>query len=438
MSESGDRHQSQVYLVTYSRADLEKVPSRESFGLIIVNAFQVVAGVEVLHWVVSQENHSGASGDQSNSHYHIALKLKKRARWSRVRQYIQNNHDIRVNFSSNHNTYYSAYQYVTKEDSHPFMSESHPDLSDPPRTERAVSIVKARGKARKGKGKHASKQRYSTYDVVHVIQEAKIKTRLELIGLAVEQKKEGKTKLAEFIANRGSKVVEEALQLAKEFDEAPAKLLRKAKSRIEILRQAYDSTCVEECKGQWIHSALTLLAKNEIPLDSFCAAIYDALENGRGKYRNIYIYGPANTGKTFMISPLKKLYNAFNNPATGTFAWVGAENAEIVLLNDFRWHPSIIAWGDLLQLLEGDIVHLPAPKNFLIKDIEFTRDTPFFATADSPMVLVKGGSIDHINSQMMQVRWRIFHFWRQIPQEQQIAMIPCPHCFAKFIIDYKD
>lgn len=66
MSETGYRHQSQVYLVTYSRADLEKVPSRESFGLVIVNAFQVVSGVEVLHWVVSQENHAGVSADQSN------------------------------------------------------------------------------------------------------------------------------------------------------------------------------------------------------------------------------------------------------------------------------------------------------------------------------------------------------------------------------------
>ena len=81
------------------------------------------------------------------------------------------------------------------------MSESHPDLKDPPRTERAVSTVKARGgMARKGNGKHPSKQSYSMY-VVHVIQEAKIQTRLQLIGLAVEQKKERKTKLAEFIAN---------------------------------------------------------------------------------------------------------------------------------------------------------------------------------------------------------------------------------------------
>ena len=48
------------------------------------------------------------------------------------------------------------------------------------------------------------------------------------------------------------------------------------------------------------------------------------------------MYGPANTGKTFIISPLKVLYKAFINPATGTFAWVGAENAEVVILNDFR------------------------------------------------------------------------------------------------------
>ena len=74
------------------------------------------------------------------------------------------------------------------------MSKSHPDLKDPPRTERAVSTVKAKGKARKGEGKHPPKQRYSTYDVVNVIPEAKIKTRLELIGLAVEQKKKGKLK----------------------------------------------------------------------------------------------------------------------------------------------------------------------------------------------------------------------------------------------------
>ena len=53
------------------------------------------------------------------------------------------------------------------------------------------------------------------------------------------------------------------------------------------------------------------------------------------------------------------------------------------------------------------------------------------------MVLVKGSSVDHTNSQMMKVKWYIFHLWCQIPQEQQIAMISFPDCFAKFVIDHK-
>ena len=75
------------------------------------------------------------------------------------------------------------------------------------------------------------------------------------------------------------------------------------------------------------------------------------------------------------------------------------------MLNDFRCKPSIIAWADMLQLLEGDIVHLPAPKNFSKCDIELTRDTPVFATADPPIFFIKGGSICHTNTEMMNVRW---------------------------------
>ena len=71
-------------------------------------------------------------------------------------------------------------------------------------------------------------------------------------------------------------------------------------------------------------------------------------------------------------------------------------------------HPLLL--GPTLQLLEGDIVHIPAPKNVRSKDIEFERDTPFFATADAPTVLVKGGSLDQCNTQMMDVRWVFFHF----------------------------
>ena len=82
-----------------------------------------------------------------------------------------------------------------------------------------------------------------------------------------------------------------------------------------------------------------------------------------------------------------------------------------------------------------DTVHLPAPKNLSSHAVELQRDTPFFATSDAPIVLVKRGSIDHTNTQMMNVRWRFFHFWRQIPVDEQQELELCGHCFARFILE---
>ena len=66
-----------------------------------------------------------------------------------------------------------------------------------------------------------------------------------------------------------------------------------------------------------------------------------------------------------------------------------------------------------------------APKNFCQRDIERSSDTPFFATSDVPMALVKAGSLDRVNTEMMDVRWRFFQFWRQIDQNNQVKMSPC-------------
>ena len=87
------------------------------------------------------------------------------------------------------------------------------------------------------------------------------------------------------------------------------------------------------------------------------------LEKGRGKYRNILLTGPANCGKTFILNPLNVVYKTFSNPASTSFAWIGVENCEILFLNDFRWSSQILAWHDMLLLLEGQTVHLPALKS---------------------------------------------------------------------------
>ena len=312
-----------------------------------------------------------------------------------------------MNFSDNHATYYSMYRYVTKEDNDALHSLCHPDLTDvPPQTESALAMKKRKAKAKQHCRKSQKRRgdRLSTFDMCQLVQAKPISSHLELVSLAATQVREGKNVLAEFIANRGSKAVDEAIQLAKEFAEAETRLNRSKKTRIELLEEELTGECIEGCEGRWLRAEEELLQRHEIEKRSFCNAIYSALEKGRGKYRNVYIHGPANCGKSFIVSPLKVIYQAFSNPATGSFAWIAAEEAEIIYLNDFRWHPKIIAWADFLQALEGDTVHLPAPKNLCSKDIELSKDTPFFATLDAPLVLVKGGVIDRVNTEMMSCR----------------------------------
>ena len=156
-------------------------------------------------------------------HYHMAIKLEKRVRWFQVRKYLEENFGIKVNFSDNHTTYYSAYRYVMKEDNDALHSPSHPHLTDvPPQTESAVATKKrkAKTKQQRRKSKKRGGDRLSTFDVCQLVQAKSITSRLELVSLAAAQVREGKTTLAEFIANRRSKAVDEAIQLAREFAEA--------------------------------------------------------------------------------------------------------------------------------------------------------------------------------------------------------------------------
>ena len=142
-----------VYLITYSRADTTKFPSKESFSSAIVEAWQHF-GITVIQWVtcINAHNNECASGNEMNLyHYHMALKLAKRGRWLQVRNYLDEKFGVQVNFSDNHNSYYTAYRYGTKEDRKALHSSGHPDLTDAvPRTEAAITSRKRKGK---GQGK---------------------------------------------------------------------------------------------------------------------------------------------------------------------------------------------------------------------------------------------------------------------------------------------
>ena len=426
-----------VYLITYSQADLDLVPTREEFSAIVLDSFSNAdpsSPVEVVHWACSKEEHR-----DGGSHYHMAVKLSARRRWLKARNYLEQRHGVKVNFSDRHCNYYSAWRYTTKEDADFIQSESHPDLSnssEPCTSAASRAVSRKRSSEVSTSGRRTSRKGRKSLSIFYVSQIAVqrgIRTRLELLAYADNQKKEGKTDLAKFIANRGAKAVDEALSVGWELEEAEQKMERSKKSRTEILYSQIGKECVVGCHGRWLQMARNLLQRNNINGEQFSEAIRDLLDKGRGKYRNLYLKGPSNCGKTFLLNPLTHIYNTFCNPASTTFAWVGAEAAEVLFLNDFRWSPNIIPWHDLLLLLEGHEVHLPAPKTHYRCDFSFKGDTPIFCTAKEELSFVRAGVLDERETEMMRVRWRVFAFSSQISEAEQLQVPPCPRCFAELV-----
>ena len=74
MESLGIRQQRQVYLITYSRANLSAFPTRQSFATAIINAFETTTVAKVLHWVVAIERHNDDCEEDHGSHLTIILR----------------------------------------------------------------------------------------------------------------------------------------------------------------------------------------------------------------------------------------------------------------------------------------------------------------------------------------------------------------------------
>ena len=239
-----------VYLITYSQADVKKFPTRISFAEAVTAAFSKVNNT-ILQWCCSKEHHTITGG----IHYHMCVKLKNCQRWLPVKKFLANFHGISVHFSNHHANYYTAWRYVIKEDDSAEESEGHPDLknSNGPRTMNAHIATRAlrrkhntqdtrdcvnndedrrisedemptttnsysEGKPTKAK----RRKRLSTFEFSQIIVEKGLENRTDVLAFAQMQKNEGKTDIAEFILNRGAKVVNDAIQTAWEMDGAKA------------------------------------------------------------------------------------------------------------------------------------------------------------------------------------------------------------------------
>ena len=217
---------------------------------------------------------------------------------------------------------------------------------------------------------------------------------------------------------------------------ATQELSEEGKSRIEIMEEALNGEC-ETPDCIWLDLALQVLDLNKIDRKEFISALHNLITLGRGKFRNLMIIGRSNCAKTFLIKPLMSIYKGkvFENPARDKYGWVGAQSASVIVLQAFRYSKELIAWSDMLLLLEGETVKLPSPKNHFVADIVIHsgNDVPIFATAPSKIEYSRY-SVDFAKeTEMMDSRWKVFEFTHIFKEVDQIKVTPCGHCFSKLV-----
>ena len=97
MASLNEKHQRLIYLITYSRVNTAIFNTRQRFADAVIEAWRN-AGVRLQHWVVSMEGHAITDSEQEMNeyHYHMAVKLTKKARWLQIRNYLDHKYGIKL------------------------------------------------------------------------------------------------------------------------------------------------------------------------------------------------------------------------------------------------------------------------------------------------------------------------------------------------------
>ena len=101
-AKTGSPSHRSVYLITFSQCDSSQL-SRLQFAEVIVEAWHTCSRSKIIQSVVSLEAH-----ENSDNHFHMAVKLSFPARWLKVRKFVDNKYGIKLNFSDSHTNYYTA------------------------------------------------------------------------------------------------------------------------------------------------------------------------------------------------------------------------------------------------------------------------------------------------------------------------------------------
>jgi hypothetical protein len=456
-----------VLIFTYSQADINKFPTRLSFGAACVAACG--GGKNVNYFAAAREPHKNGG-----FHYHVSILCSLSVRWKKPWRYLQDVHGIVVNVSTapiEREFYDGAYLYVTKWDrnyKHGHVLKQHPthqECIDADKDARrsiakkantassaAAKTRKAASSANEPKSKKMKKEKkIDRLDQLDFIIENKLKTDEELLDCVDRRRREvGDRNIALAFTSLNEKKRIDLIKDAWKMKGSTATVAAMKRSRMDVISDiaANKENCVCQEYGLWLVLAFDVCAKNGIEWKTMSNALHNLLENGRGKHRNLILTGERNCAKTFLLEPLTLVFGeqCFHTPPSSTFGWMGVEKSQVIYLNDYRWKPEHkkgnISWDELLRLLEGHHCTLPAPMNSCSEHIKLSADNdiPIFCTGRSIPRFHKQDENEpqtkehDTENKMMEERWKVFNLTHTFHEDQKVDIPPCAYCFCKFVL----
>ena len=268
-----------------------------------------------------------------------------------------------------------------------------------------------------------------------LLREHAVTDALAAYALAERLAGEGDRGLLAFLLERPN--VEDFVNRVTLVRTAQMRQARSARGRVGLLEDAAAQPCSCNEADQWHSLAKATLLRNQMDGD-FQRAVFKAMAEGRAKKNNVFLIGPTNAGKSFLLRPLKVLFFVYEMPDGGSHQLEDLLDKEVVFLNDFTWCAEWMKWSYFKVFLEGGSVSVARPKNRGGNAL-FTSDVPVFGTAFSPVQLFmrEGPRVVLNQAETSQMESRMKYFWlsHSLPEEQVVRVASCAHCAARLYLE---
>ena len=309
------------------------------------------------------------------------------------------------------------------------------ELADMPKGVRQSEKVRVRAYLGLATASTASKFKgLSPDEFAEMVRGHEWRSRDEVLGAARDTRASAPA-LYEHVLRMGRQRLDESLEWIWEMEGSAGEL--DVDRLAKLLAVADTATC--ECGGRWTPAAERLLQLQGISSEKFRSVIVRALRWGRCKWVNPLIVGEPDSGKSFLIRPIAKIFKAFiRRGQKETFPLQGLHGSEVCVLQDIRYESFGLPWDDWLTWGEGEDIMVRLPRCTFAEGKMYKGRAPLLSTmADLftypiPEARQTGRSIERENYQFRE-RWAIVPFRHPVPEdERDPTLVPCAKCSAQW------